>query len=72
MDVECHKCKTENTSDSEFCKKCAIPLPSSKELPVTETAEIPIEELTTGSTFADCYQIVEELDKGGIFKALEV
>jgi predicted amidophosphoribosyltransferase len=28
MGVECPKCKTENTSDSEFCKKCATPLSS--------------------------------------------
>jgi serine/threonine protein kinase len=28
--------------------------------------ETPIEELTTGSTFAGKYQIIEELGKGGI------
>ncbi len=68
MDVECPKCKTENTSDSEFCKKCATPLPSSKEIPVTETLETPKEELTTGSLFAGRYQIIEELGKGGMGK----
>jgi serine/threonine-protein kinase len=51
MGVECPKCKTENTSDSEFCKKCATPLPSSKEIPLTETLETPKEELTRGTTF---------------------
>jgi len=69
MGVECPKCKTENTSDSEFCKKCATPLPSSKEIPVTETLETPTEELTTGSTFAGRSQIIEELGKGGMGKA---
>ena len=68
MGVECSKCKTENTSDSEFCKKCATPLPSSKGIPVTETLETPKEELTTGSTFAGRYQIIEELGKGGMGK----
>jgi serine/threonine protein kinase/tetratricopeptide (TPR) repeat protein len=70
MGVECPKCKTENTSDSEFCKKCATPLPSSKEIPAspTETLETPKEELTTGSTFAGRYQIIEELGKGGMGK----
>jgi len=72
MGVECPKCKTENTSDLEFCKKYATPLPSSEEIPVTEILETPKEELTTGFTFAGHYQIVEELGKGGIFKALEV
>jgi len=66
MGVECPKCKTENTSDSEFCKKCATPLPSSKEIPVTKTLEIPTEQLTRGTTFAGRYEIIEELGKGGM------
>jgi len=72
MGVECPKCKTENTSDSEFCKKCATPLPSSKEIHVTETLETPKEELTTGSSFAGRYQIIEELGKGGMGKVYRV
>ena len=68
MGIKCPQCKTENTSDSEFCKKCATPLPSPKESPVTITLETPKEELTTGSTFAGRYQIIEELGKGGMGK----
>jgi len=33
---------------------------------LTETLETPKEELTTGSTFAERYQIIEELGKGGM------
>ena len=51
MGIECPKCKAENTSDSEFCKKRATPLPYSKEIPVTETLETPTEELTRGTIF---------------------
>jgi hypothetical protein len=32
----------------------------------TETLEAPREELTTGSTFAGRYQIIEEIGKGGM------
>jgi len=72
MSVECPKCKTENTSDSEFCKKCATPLPSSKEIPVTETIVTPKEELTRGTTLAGRYEIIEELGKGGMGKVYRV
>jgi len=72
--IKCPKCDTENTSDSQFCKKCATLLPSSKEISVsqTETLQIPIKELTTGSTFAGRYQIIEELGKGGMGKVYKV
>ena len=72
MSTKCPKCNTENTSDSQFCKSCAAPLPSSKEIPVTETLETPTKELTTGSTFAGRYQIIEELGKGGMGKVYRV
>jgi len=74
MSNKCPKCHTENTSDSQFCKKCATPLPSSDEIPAspTKTLETPTEELTTGSTFAGRYQIIEELGKGGMGKVYRV
>jgi serine/threonine protein kinase/Tfp pilus assembly protein PilF len=68
MDVKCPKCHSENTGNARFCSNCATPLPSSKEIPVTETLETPKEELTTGSLFAGRYQIIEVLGKGGMGK----
>jgi len=69
MGTKCSQCNTDNPSDSKFCKECATPLPSSEEVSApTETLEAPKEELTTGSTFAGRYQIIEELGKGGMGK----
>ncbi len=72
MSVKCPKCQFENTSDSKFCKECGTQVPSPKDIEVTATIEAPKEELTTGSTFAGRYQIIEELGKGGMGKVYKV
>lgn len=74
MTIKCPKCDTDNTSDSQFCKKCATRLPSLKDISVsqTETLQTPIKELTTGSSFAGRYQIIEELGKGGMGRVYKV
>jgi serine/threonine protein kinase/predicted Zn-dependent protease len=68
--MKCPKCNFENPADTKFCGECAAPLQPSEEIsaPLTETLETPKEELTTGSTFAGRYQIIEELGKGGMGK----
>ncbi|MGD9346844.1 MAG: protein kinase [Candidatus Aminicenantes bacterium] len=65
----CPDCGTDNTQDSEFCKKCGTQIIDFEDKPLsTQTIEAPREELTTGSTFAERYQIIEELGKGGMGK----
>ncbi len=68
MAKRCPKCQSDNPDAATFCADCGTQLPSIKDIKVTETLETPKEELTTGSTFAGRYQIIEELGKGGMGK----
>jgi len=72
MGIKCPKCDTENPDTSRFCADCGTQLLPSKEIPVTETLEKPIEELTRGTTFANRYEIIEELGIGGMGKVYRV
>ena len=66
--MKCPKCHFDNPKDTFFCGKCGAKLPTEEISAPTETLETAKEELTTGSTFAGRYQIIEELGKGGMGK----
>jgi serine/threonine protein kinase/Tfp pilus assembly protein PilF len=73
--MKCPHCHSDNPQDSDFCSKCGTRIRlSSGEISVaqTETLKTPIKELTTGSTFAGRYQIIEELGKGGMGRVYRV
>jgi serine/threonine protein kinase len=66
MKIKCPKCDTDNPSDSKYCKECATPLPDDIQVSYTKTLEAPFESLTRGILFANRYEIIEELGKGGM------
>jgi serine/threonine protein kinase/predicted Zn-dependent protease len=72
--MKCPACHFDNPEDTVYCGKCATLLPSSKEIPFsqTETFQAPIKELTSGATFARRYQVIEELGHGGMGRVYKV
>jgi serine/threonine protein kinase/tetratricopeptide (TPR) repeat protein len=86
--MKCPKCQAENPETKQFCADCGTRIrghvpdsPESGTYPqnsedvhpgVTETLQTPVYKLTTGSTFAGRYQIIEELGKGGMGKVYKV
>ena len=72
--MKCPKCLSDNPPDSRYCRKCATPLPTGEDpsAPVTKTLQLPASELERGTTFAQRYEIIEELGKGGMGRVYKV
>ena len=72
--MKCPKCNSDNPDTQRFCGECATPLTSADDdqPSFTKTLEIPIGDLTRGTLFAERYEIIEELGKGGMGRVYRV
>ena len=66
--MKCPKCHSENLDTQKFCGECATPLTESLEAQhsFTRTLETPASEFARGTLFADRYEIIEEIGRGGM------
>ncbi len=72
--TKCPECLSRNPIKSRFCSKCGTQISPLKKVYVskTDTIQATVNELTTGSTFAGRYQVIEELAKGGMGRVYKV
>lgn len=64
----CPNCRHENPDDTLFCGKCGTKFASPEEISIlrTKTIQTPVKDLSKGTTFAQRYQLIEELGRGGM------
>ena len=72
--MKCPQCHFDNPQDTFYCGKCGTQLPDVGEASIsqTKTLQTPLKELSTGTTFAGRYQVIEELGKGGMGRVYKV
>jgi len=64
--MKCPKCDTVNPDDSKFCKECAAPLTTIKDISFTVTLKAPVVGFSKGTVIADKYKIIQKIGEGGM------
>ena len=72
--MKCPKCQHGNPANTSFCGNCGTSLFPSDKIPFakTLTLETPVLELERGKVFAERYEIIEELGRGGMGRVYRV
>ncbi len=72
--MKCPRCQFDNPADTNYCAKCGLPLFSKgdESLGPTLTLETPAYSLERGGTFADRYEIIDEVGMGGMGRVYKV
>jgi len=66
--IKCPKCQSDNPETATVCADCGTKISSPKNIGITRTMETTAEEFTRGTLFAERYEIIEELGRGGMGK----
>jgi serine/threonine protein kinase len=73
-EMKCPRCQFDNPAETNYCAKCGLPLfrKGEEAFGPTLTLETPVFSLERGGTFADRYEIIEEVGKGGMGRVYKV